>query len=469
MEASRLLGFVRPARHLTVALVLLVCALVVVPTAGAAAASSAKRPTATAATLKLKLSATERERTRLKAFIRRNCKPGGRRCAASRARLAKTQARAASLRNALRRRPKAKPTKPAGSTPAAGSGSTAPGGATTGTGATKPTTGTPTPTTPTPSAPTPPAPKPTGTTFQPGVNSGTTFEYDIPGAQRLGAKLVRLEFPIGSSVAWLRNAIQRYADVGIRVQPLAGFPGRTPTVAEAQNLATWAAAYGPGGTFWANRSDGNLAIRSIEFGNETSMGYQYGDGSADASYQLRARNYALRFKDAVTAIRAAGSNVGMLAQVDDWTGIWLDNMYAAVPSFHSYVSGWTSHPYGNSWKSTLSNLVTHTADHGAPATIPVDITEWGLTVDNGHCLVHNYGWNRCMGTTEAAAVMHQTIAEMRSFLGGRLRTFLFYQVRDQAETGQTDDAEAYFGLQTHFNGDKGAMTAQARAELAVTS
>jgi hypothetical protein len=471
MEASSLSGFARPVRHLLVAFVLIICAIVAAPATGAAATTSTAKvsPTATAATLKLQLTAAERERKRIQATIRRHCHPGGKRCAAYRARLAKTKARAASLRKALRHRTSAKK-KPSASTTApstgtgAGNAGTATGTPSTGTTSGTPSTGSGTGAPSTGSTPAKPM-----ASFQPGVNAGTTFEYDIPGAQRLGAKQVRIYFPIETPAAQIRMTIQKYADVGIRVLLLAVFTGRTPTVAEAQNLATWATAYGPGGSFWAGRTDGALAVRYIEFGNETSMGYQYGDGSADASYQLRARNYALRFKDAAVAIQAAGSSVGLLAQVDDWSGVWTDNMYAAVPNLHAYVSGWTTHPYGNTWKQTINNLVANTSKHGAPATIPIDITEWGLTVDNGRCLNHNYGWNRCMNTTEAAAVMHQTISDMKSYMNGRLRTFMFYQVRDQGDTGTTDDAEAYFGLQTHTNGDKGAMTAQARAELAATS
>jgi hypothetical protein len=58
---------------------------------------------------------------------------------------------------------------------------------------------------------------------------------------------------------------------------------------------------------------------------------------------------------------------------------------------------------------------------------------------------------------------------MKAALGGRLRTFMLYQVRDQADPGTSIEREAYFGLQTHFLQDKGALTAQARVELAATS
>ena len=133
--------------------------------------------------------------------------------------------------------------------------------------------------------------------FQPGINSGTNPQ-DYLGASILGAKIVRIEMPIGAPASALESIVANYAAKGIRVAPLASFYGRVPTPAEAQNLAGWAKAFGPGGTFWAKRSDGSLAIRSIEFGNETSYGYQYGDSAGSPSYQERAKNYALRLKEA---------------------------------------------------------------------------------------------------------------------------------------------------------------------------
>src|SRR6187551_2620784 len=94
----------------------------------------------------------------------------------------------------------------------------------------------------------------------------------------------------------LARFVRAYASKGIKVQLLAGFYGRVPTVQEAQNLRSWALRYGPGGTFWQGRSDGYLAVTHIEFGNETSYPYQFGEGGSWwtlSSYTNRARTYAL--------------------------------------------------------------------------------------------------------------------------------------------------------------------------------
>jgi hypothetical protein len=306
-----------------------------------------------------------------------------------------------------------------------------------------------------------------GATFEPGLNSGTNMSYDVPGAVKLGAKIVRIDFLIGETAAQIEPVIAAYAEQGIRVLPLATFYGSMPTPAEAQNLAGWAAAYGPGGTYWAAHGNGQLAIKSIEFGNETSYGYQYGDGAGDRSYQERGETYARRLKEAAEAIASTGINVGLLAQADDWTGDWVNAMYAAVPNLSQYVAGWTIHTYGPGWRGKIADLIAQTAAHGAPASIPIDITEFGLSTDNGRCLNENYGWNPCMNYQEAAETLTNTVNEMRQALNGRLELFMVYQVRDQANTGGTNNREAYFGALQHELQPKGPFTAAVQALLAV--
>jgi len=289
---------------------------------------------------------------------------------------------------------------------------------------------------------------------------------DVPGAVTLGAKVVRLEFGIGDSAAYLENAIAGYAAKGIRVALLAGFAGRMPTPSEAQNLATWARAYGPGGTFWAHRSDGRLAIQTIEFGNETSGGYQYGDSAGEPSYMTRANNYAVRIKEASEAITASGERVGLLAVSEDWTGDWMNGMFSAVPNLGSYIAGWVSHPYGSGWRNKIEGIIRQAAAHGAPSNLPIDVTEWGIANDNGHCLTSNYGLNPCMSYQEAAEVLRRNVAEIRQLIGSRQGLFLLYQVRDQASTGTSNNRESFFGLLQQELQPKGAFTAAAQEILA---
>lgn len=312
------------------------------------------------------------------------------------------------------------------------------------------------------------APAPAG--FQPGINSGSAAIWELPGAEQLGAKLVRIDFGVAETAQQIEPVIAAYAAQGIRVAPLADFDGTIPTAAEAQNLAGWAKAFGPGGTFWAGKSDGALAIQTIEFGNETSYSYQYSNDTP-AGYASRAQSYALRFAEAATAIRAADAGVGLLAQGDAGNAgsLWIENMFKAVPGLSSLVAGWTIHPYGPGWKTRFETLISQTAAQGAPSSIPIDVTEWGLSTDNGRCLSENYGWNACMSYQEAAEALTRTVSEMRTMLNGRLGMFLLYEIRDQQISGTTTDREAYFGAVQHELQPKGAYTTAVQSLLAGSS
>lgn len=307
-----------------------------------------------------------------------------------------------------------------------------------------------------------PTPK-TSQSWWTGIQGGAN-DWDARVGAKLGAKIVRVEFAIGTPVASMREYVADYADRGIRILPLAGFHGRIPSVGEAQNVANWAKEFGPGGSFWASRpAQAALAITHIEFGNETSFAYQ--------GTQLSGGDYARRVRDAHAAIQAAGAPVGLLVQGDNanQSDNWVAQMYAAVPNVHEYAAGWTVHPYGprSKWQDRIDEVISATGSRGAPSSIPVDITEWGLSTDNGRCLDDNYGWNRCMTYDEAAAALSGTVADMQARYGGRIRHFLVYNGRDLRANGQTGDREHYFGLTTLNEQDKGAFTAAARTLMAM--
>lgn len=309
-------------------------------------------------------------------------------------------------------------------------------------------------------------PPQSSTTFQPGLNSGANMHEDLQGAVILGAKVVRVAWSIDTPAAAMESVIAGYASKGIRVQPLAEFYETLPTPSEAQNLASWARAYGPGGTFWAGRSDGQLAIKAIEFGNETASEGQYNDRPGEASFYARAQIYALRFREAAEATATTGTGVGLLAQDEDQSGAWMNGMYSAVPNLSKYVAGWTIHPYGGEQynRERLDALIAQTAEHGA-STIPVDITEWGVATDNGHCLNFNEGFNFCMSFEEAAQTLKSTVTWISKLLGSRLGDFFIYQVRDQRATGAATNCQDYYGALQHELQPKGAYTTQIQALL----
>jgi hypothetical protein len=284
---------------------------------------------------------------------------------------------------------------------------------------------------------------------------------------------VRVEFWVGTPVADMRSVIAAHAANGTRVLLLAGFHASMPTEAEARNLGAWAREFGPGGAFWANRSDGRYAVRQIEFGNETSYGYQYGDNWDKPSYVARAKEYAQRFKDAQVAISGANAGVGLLAQADDantGSANWVDGMFDAVPDLASRVAGWTVHPYGpqTRWQPRIERLISQTAARGASSSIPIWATEWGLSTDDGRCLSDNYGWDRCMTYSAAAGALSSSASAMRSTFGSRLRALLLFQGRDQRASGVSTDREHYFGALHSDATDKGAYSTAVRTLLAAS-
>jgi hypothetical protein len=408
-------------------------------------------------------SRLQQVRSRLQQMNRRACVSHKRAlCAKSREQLARLDAQSASVGKTRRRRPIHQAAPPAvslhGTSSFVGSSSSGGSGSSGSSGSFPSDSGSL-------SEPNPISESPASTTtFQTGIDSGTNMTLDLQGSVLLGAKLVRIEFPIETTPAQMESVIGGYAAKGIRVLLLSTFRGTLPTPAQAQSLAAVAKTYGPGGTFWATHAGDQAAVQSIEFGNETSYGYQYGDAAGDASYRERAENYARRLQEAAEAISATGIHVGLLAQADDWTGDWVNGMYAAVPNLSRYVAGWTIHPYHH-WRSRMEDLLEQTAAHG-DTTIPIDVTEFGLPNDNGRCLEEDGEYNPCVSYGEAASILRGTVSEMRQMLGSRLGMFILYQVRDQEPTGTSTDSELYYGALQHELQPKGEFTTAVEELLA---
>jgi hypothetical protein len=336
------------------------------------------------------------------------------------------------------------------------------------------------PTTP-PTAPKAPTTTAAEETASPAPNSPATpgsFELGlVPGSlassepgliHGLGAHSVRMETPIGHVPSWFESRFEEYAKVGIRIMPLSTFEGTMPTPEQAKSLGAWAAAYGPGGTFWQGKSyPASTAMTTIEFGNESSYTYQYGNNSPSAVAE-RAQTYALRFKEAYEAIHAANPNVGLLAQADDGdTGnsIWVENMFKAVPNLGQIVAGWTVHPYGPKWATRIDALISQTQASGASSSIPIYVTEWGVASDNGRCLSNNYEWNDCMTYGEAATALTSTVNGMLARYGSRLRAMYLYQAQDLGASGSSSDREMYFGATQSNGAAKGAYTTAVQSLL----
>ncbi|HKG02181.1 MAG TPA: hypothetical protein VKB03_03305 [Conexibacter sp.] len=315
-------------------------------------------------------------------------------------------------------------------------------------------------------ATTPTTPLP-ATGFRMGVTTGTAFSYELPFATSLGARTARLLYPIGTTATSMASVIDAYARAGVRPLLAADFYGRLPSTAESQNVATWARAYGPGGIFWVGKTyPANTAVSRIEFGHETSYAHQFADYSP-ATYATRAQTYALRFKDAQVAVKAANPNVGLLAQGDNAVNqtAWVVNMFKAVPDLGTRAAGWTIHPYGPNWKTRIDSTISSTKTAGSP-DLPIWVTEWGLATDNGRCLSDNYGYGKCLTYAQAATTLHSALTGMRSTYGSRLGAFYLYQAHDQATTGTQTGREYYFGALQYRGQAKGAYTTEVKADLA---
>ncbi|HEY7961454.1 MAG TPA: hypothetical protein VID29_05980 [Solirubrobacteraceae bacterium] len=316
-----------------------------------------------------------------------------------------------------------------------------------------------------------PQPKPG---FELGVVSNANALELAGTIGRLGAPVARVEFTIDSTPRQLAPVIAAFARHGVRVLAMAGFYGRIPTAAEARNLALWAHAFGPGGTFWRTHSGGQYALTDIEFGNETNQGYQFGGCTYGcAAYVPRAQAYALALKEAQEAIDGpqGDAQVGLLAIGDDGgTGSadWVDGMFAAVPDLAARIAGWTAHSYGprSHWQPLLDRLVSQMRPHGDAAALPVYITELGIATDGGPCLTDNFGWNPCMSYSEAAQALTVTLGAIRARYGERIRAIFLYQAVDQRLPRVDREREHYFGVLAANRRPKGAYTAAVKSLLA---
>lgn len=293
----------------------------------------------------------------------------------------------------------------------------------------------------------------TGTLY--GVTSGHD-QRDVSAVGELGAGEARVAVPIGTPSAEMREVVAAHADRGVRLLLVAEFPeGRLPTAAEARGLAGWAREFGPGGSFWEGRDGDDLAVRAIEFGNETSY--------PQSGVAERGGEYAERARDAVRALERAGTSpaVGLLVQADDAEegSDWVDSMFTAVPRLGRLAAGWTVHPYGPGYRNRVKRLVAQTERAGAPSTVPVFVTEWGVASAGGRCLEpDNYGWDPCMDYGEAAVALQSVAGTLEKDLGARLGGFYVYNARDLARPSGTSFREHYFGALAFGNRPKGEYT-----------
>ena len=137
-----------------------------------------------------------------------------------------------------------------------------------------------------------------------------------------------------------------------------------PTIDQARNLANWAAEFGPGGTFWAGRTDGLSRCREIEFGNETSYGYQYGDNWDSASYSARAQDVRAALQGRADRDPGREPDVGLLGQIDDAnTGgqNWVSGMFRPCrTSARASPAGRSIRTAARNWETRIDSTISST-------------------------------------------------------------------------------------------------------------
>ena len=300
-----------------------------------------------------------------------------------------------------------------------------------------------------------------------GLNSHPNTVGGPRAARLLGSGLARVEWGIDVSPGAMEAVVTAYARAGVKIQPLAGFAGDLPTEDEARNLRAWALRFGPNGTFWKSGALRRLAITHIEFGNETSYGYQYDDDASTESYAQRARTYAERARLAARVLQ--GTGVGLLIQADDGgskRSTWVDQMFSAVPDLHRSAAGWIVHPYGPSGTDRIKRTIAFLGARGVPvASIRVYVTEWGLASDNGRTLDDNYGYPTDLTYDQAAEILRATLSSWREAFGEQLAQVIIYQDYEPRPGGGSTHREHYFGVLRSNGADKGSYTAEVRRQL----
>jgi hypothetical protein len=322
-----------------------------------------------------------------------------------------------------------------------------------------------------------------GCGYSPGLNSTADHFKSAQAADNVDAQVVRVEFSASATATSLDASVDALADRGIQALLLAGACGNLPTAAQASNMGSWAVRFGPGGAFWASRSDGHLAVTNIEWCNETSYrnGAPDGPGAGDdwwasPQYLARADNYARRAAEAIFNINQANASVKLLVQGDSGgsgSPNWMNAMFDAVPNLDEIAGGFVVHPYGprTRWEPKIDWLVADLAANGAPASTPIDITEYGLSSDNGAVVSpDNYGWPTNQTYAQAAAALDLAIGEIRTKYEDRIQHFIIYSAYDLRNPGVKECGglacrEQFFGAVRFDLSDKGVYSTEVRQQF----
>ena len=294
----------------------------------------------------------------------------------------------------------------------------------------------------------------------------------MTSAGNLHPKVVRVPLQIGASVSSVQTQVAGLAAKGEQALLMAEFYGSIPSTSQAQSLAGWAHAFGPGGTFWQGRSDGNLAVRYIEFGNETNESYQFGGVNSGPSYTSRAQNYALRAEGRRRRDQQPSSGnpgVGLLASGRQRrlrllaVGRRHVQRGARPEQAHRRLDDPPLRPeeplrpdHGPGRERTRRSTATPRCRSSSPSTASPPTT--------ASCLDSNYDWPTCLTYQQAADSLHGAIADLHSDLSAAPRRAVHLRAARHGH-GSTSSREDNFGALKSDGSPKGAFTDEIQNEL----
>jgi hypothetical protein len=258
--------------------------------------------------------------------------------------------------------------------------------------------------------------------------------------------------------------VDRLAARGIRLQPLVGWDNGAPAP-DLTAVARWAAAFGPGGSHWAGRTDvdPSVAMTDIELGNENAFYYKSGLPDDD-QYHALGTAYGRRSVEAARAVNRANPAVGVLVELESADGkqsSWIDDtLDAGGPDLVRLMHGPVIHPYGPDWQQKIDRDTGFLRAHGI--SMPFFVTEWGISSDNGPALSDNYDFPVDLTYDRAGALLSTALDRMNT-QPAKVRQVLLYQLGDQRDPGADAEREHYFGLFRRDGSDKGAYTAAVRS------
>ncbi len=290
-------------------------------------------------------------------------------------------------------------------------------------------------------------------TIRLGVDGG--YPWDSAAAldayEALDSPSARVEVYAASDPAdaQLETDLEQLTDIGVRPLILAGYGSSYPanTRGEVGRFCGGIASkYGPGGS--AGLSD-DVAVRYIEFGNESSYSHY-------PATQGNPAGYARLLEECVDAATAANPFVGVLAIGDDpaWVG-WIPAIAAELGAdWEERLSGLTTHPYGppfgepgSSWFYRIESIMDRDT-RTFTGKLPIFATEFGVASSTRGVTFDpdNYGWSTTMNPAGARDAFEHVLEALWDDYPRVTQLYWFKATDNVRDDGVNRRRESFFGL-----------------------